>query len=167
MLDEGRRLQVLAAMGIDAYQLRGASAAALVGAPAPPARQPESAGTIDVGTAVASIVAVCPRGARTELRLARLLANLPRALGIPAVRLTWIETLADGTAPALPDVPCYLFVGSATSRACAAQLSLTQQSQATIAVAAEPQELLAGAPARRALWQAIKPLARRLRAEAG
>ncbi|HET7064516.1 MAG TPA: hypothetical protein VFI49_09565 [Rudaea sp.] len=161
MLDEGRRLQVLAAMGVDVYQLRGVSGVASAAAPAPTAAGGESA-----GAAAANVVAVCARGARVELRLARLFAQLPRALGTAAARLTWIEMAADGTLPALPDVPCYLFVGSATARACAAQLSLTQQNQATIAVCAEPQELLAGAPARRALWQAIKPLARRLRAEA-
>jgi hypothetical protein len=111
------------------------------------------------------VVAVCARGVRAELRIARLFANLPRALGIAPSLLTWVEMSADETLPALPDVTCYLFVGTATARVCAAQLSLTQQNQATIAVCAEPQELLAGAPARRALWQVIKPLARRLRAE--
>jgi hypothetical protein len=160
MLDEGRRLQVLAAMGVDVYQLRGTSAVAPALAPDPTAGSRESG-----GAAAASVVAVCANGARTDLRLARLFAQLPRALGVAAARLTWIEMAADGTLPALPDVPCYLFVGSATARACAAQLSLTQQNQATIAVCAEPQELLAGAPARRALWHATKPLARRLRAE--
>ena len=74
---------------------------------------------------------------------------------------------ADGDLPTLPDVRCYLFIGTAAARAGAAQLSLTQQNQATIAVCAEPKELLAGPSARRVLWQAIKPLARRLRAEGG
>jgi hypothetical protein len=125
-----------------------------------PAIVRDGAGTGEVG-----VVAVCAHGVRAELRLARLFAQLPRALGVAASRLAWIETSADGTLTALPDVPCYLFVGSSIARACAAQLSLTQQNQATIAVCAEPRELLAGAPALRALWQVIKPLARRLRAE--
>jgi hypothetical protein len=160
MLDEGRRLQVLAAMGVDVYLLRGVRDGASPAATALPAGVRESA-----SAAAASVVAVCARGVRAELRIARLFANLPRALGIAPSLLTWVEMSADETLPALPDVPCYLFVGTATARVCAAQLSLTQQNQATIAVCAEPQELLAGAPARRALWQVIKPLARRLRAE--
>jgi DNA polymerase III psi subunit len=119
-----------------------------------------SVGVIDEPVAV---VAVCAQGARADLQLARLFAQLPRSLGIGPARLAWVEMSAGAVLPTLPDVRCYLFIGSAIARAGAAQLSLTQQNQATIAVCAEPQELLAGAPARRALWQAIKPLARRLR----
>jgi hypothetical protein len=167
MLDEGRRLQVLAAMGVDVYQLRGVRGVVSADVLALPALISESVGAAAIGAVSVNMAAVCARGIRAELRIARLFANLPRALGIVSSRLTWVEMAADGTLPALPDVPCYLFVGSAIARACAAQLSLTQQNQATIAVCAEPEELLAGAPARRALWHAIKPLARRLRAEAG
>jgi len=167
MLDEGRRLQVLAAMGVDVYQLRGVRDAASALAPPVSAEVQESVDGAVAGAGSVSVVAVCARGVRAELQLARLFASIPRALGVEASRLTWIEMEADGTLPALADVPCYLFVGSATARACAAQLSLTQQNEATIAVSAEPQDLLAGPPARRALWQTIKPLARRLRAEGG
>ena len=166
MLDEGRRLQVLAAMGVDVYQLRRAHDAAPDTAPALAPGVRESAGAGVVGAAVA-VVAVCAHGARADLRLARLFAQLPRSLGIVAARLAWIEMSADGALPSLPDVRCYLFIGSAIARAGAAQLSLTQQNQATIAVCAEPQELLAGPSASRVLWQVIKPLARRLRAESG
>jgi hypothetical protein len=166
MLDEGRRLQVLAAMGVDVYQLRAAHDAAPDIAPAPAPGVRESAGVGVVGAAVA-VVAVCENGARADLRLARLFAQLPRSLGIDAARLAWIEMPADGALPTLPDVRCYLFIGPPIARAGAAQLSLTQQNQATIVVCAEPKELLAGPPARRVLWQAIKPLARRLRAEGG
>jgi hypothetical protein len=156
MLDEGRRLQVLAAIGIDVYHLRGVRDTATTTTAAPSA---DSAGAV--------VVAVCARGARTEPRLARLFAQLPRALGIDASSLTWIEISDDGTLAMLPSGPAYLLVGSSAARACAAHLSLTQQNAATIAVCAEPGELLAGAPSRRVLWQVIKPLARRLRAEGG
>ena len=166
MLDEGRRLQVLAAMGVDVYQLRGVRASASDATPAPAPEVGESIGA-GVISARVSVVAVCAHAVRANLRLARLFAQLPRSLGIDAARLAWVEMSSDGTLPALPEVPCYLFIGSAIARASAAQLSLTQQNQATIAVCAEPQELLAGPPARRALWQVIKPLARRLRAENG
>ena len=166
MLDEGRRLQVLAAMGVDVYQLRAARDAAPDMAPAPALGVREKGGAPTAAAAVA-VVAVCAYGARADVRLARLFAQLPRSLGIDAARLAWIEMPADGALPTLPDVRCYLFIGPATARAGAAQLSLTQQNQATIAVCAEPKELLAGPSARRVLWQAIKPLARRLRAEGG
>ena len=166
MLDEGRRLQVLAAMGVDVYQLRGVREVASAAAFALPTEVRES-DTSTFSAACVNVVAVCARDARSDLRLARLFAQLPRALAVAASQVTWVEISDDGTLPALPDVPCYLFVGSAIARACAAQLSLTQQKQASIAVSAEPRELLAGAAARRALWQVIKPLARRLRAEGG
>jgi len=165
MLDEGRRLQVLAAMGVDVYQLRGMRDAASDTAAAPAAGVGEIAGAVALDAASVSVVAVCARGARADPKLARLFAQLPRSLGIGAAQLAWVELSADGTLSTLPDVRCYLFVGSTIARAGAAQLSLTQQNQATIAVSTEPQELLAGPPARRALWQVIKPLARRLRAE--
>jgi len=167
MLDEGRRLQVLAAMGVDVYQLRGVRDAASDTAPALAAGVGESVGAVAVGAGSVNVVAVCARGARADLKLARLFAQLPRSLGIGAARLAWVEISAGGTLPTLPDAHCYLFVGAAIARAGASQLSLTQQNEATIAVSAEPQELLAGPPGRRALWQVIKPLARRLRAEIG
>jgi len=166
MLDEGRRLQVLAAMGVDVYQLRVSDVASRAPLALAAEVQENLVGGF-VGAADIGVVAVCARGARTDLKLARLFAQLPRSLGIPASRVTWLEMSSDGALPALPVVPCYLFVGSAIARGCAAQLSLTQQNEAAIAVCAEPHELLAGVTARRALWQAIKPLARRLRAERG
>ena len=165
MLDESQRLEVLAAIGIDVYRLRStardvATAAVAPGfdsnAPADPGAESE-----------AGLVVVCPHGARAEARLARQFVQLPQALGIAASRLTWIDTPADGTLAELPAAPAYLLVGSSAARACAAHLSLTQQSQATIAVCAEPQELLAGAQSSRVLWQVLKPLARRLRADGG
>jgi apolipoprotein N-acyltransferase len=166
MLDESRRLQVLAAMGVDVYHLRGVADGASTAAPASTAL-PATSRHAAVDVASVGVVVVCPRGARADPRLARLFAQLPFVLGIGAARLTWVEMSADGALDALPVAPGYLLVGSSAARACAARLSLTRQNQATIAVCAEPQELLAGAQARRVLWQVLKPLARRLRTEAG
>lgn len=165
MLDEGRRLQVLAAIGVDVYRLRGARDAAVAAASALEAPPVTIAGSADA--AGVGVVAVCARGARAEPRLSRLFGQLPGALGIAASRLTWIEMSADGTLTGLPAAPAYLLVGSSAARAGAAHLSLTQQHEATIAVCAEPHELLADAQARRVLWQILKPLARRLRADGG
>lgn len=163
MLDEGRRLQVLAAIGIDVYRRRGAHANG--GATA---TEPDAPGAANAGAAGGiGLVVVCARGDRAEPRLARLFAQLPRALGIAASRLSWVEMTADHALAALPDAPGYLLVGSSVARAGAAHLSLTQQHEATIAVCAKPSELLAGAQEKRTLWQILKPLARRLRAEDG
>ena len=158
MLDESRRLEVLAAIGVDVYRLRSAPATTA----APATMHAEAAVGSDVG-----LVVVCAHRARADVRLARLFAQLPRALGVAASRLAWIEISADGTLRALPAASGYVLVGSAAAHAGAAHLSLTQQNQATIAVSAEPQELFAGAHAKRVFWQVLKPLARRLRADGG
>lgn len=165
MLDEGRRLHVLAAIGVDVYRIRGVRDASVAAASAP--QVPAAAIADSAISAGIGIVAVCADDARAEPRLARLFAQLPRALGIAASRLLWIDMAADGSLAALPAAPGYLLVGSSAARAGAAHLSLTQQHEATIAVCAEPHELLAGAQARRAFWQILKPLARRLRAAQG
>lgn len=163
MLDESRRLEALAAIGIDVYRLRSASAVATAAASGAQAAAHADTGVhSDVG-----LVVVCAHGARAEARLERLFAQLPRALGVAGSKLAWIEIPAGGTLAALPAAPAYLFVGSSAAHACAAHLSLTQQDQAAIAVCAEPQELLAGAQSRRVFWQVLKPLARRLRADGG
>lgn len=159
MLDERRRLEVLTAIGVDVYRLRSAPATAATSA------QPVTPHVDAAAGAGVGLVVVCAHGARADVRLSRLLAQLPRALCIAASRLTWIETSADSTLAALPAASGYLLVGSSAARACAAHLSLTQQNQATIAVSAEPQELLASGQSRRVLWQVLKPLARRLRAD--
>jgi hypothetical protein len=161
MLDEGRRLEVLAAIGVDVYRLRSASAkSATTAAPATMHVHAEA-------RSEAGLVVVCAHRTRDDVRLSRLFAQLPHALGVAASRLTWIEISADGTLASLPAAPAYLLVGSAAAQAGAAHLSLPQQNQAAIAVSADPQELLADAQSRRVFWQVLKPLARRLRADGG
>jgi DNA polymerase III psi subunit len=140
MLAEAQRLSVLQAMGIDAYRLRKAAAAA------PPRAE-----------ATARAVAVI--GKRNAIP-ARLHAQLPRALGIAAERVQW----CDVTAADLPEgVAAYVVIGTEAARALGVQLSTMQQNATVIAATAEPAALLRDGAAKRALWQILKPVARRLR----
>jgi len=57
----------------------------------------------------------------------------------------------------------YLALGAEMPRALGANLSTMQQMAATIAAADEPRASLRSGLSKRALWQALKPLARQLR----
>ena len=157
MLDERGQLAVLAAIGIEVYRLRASTGAQADSSCAEPAAAADRTAS---GVAPArELVVACPRGQRGDRRLTQIL----RALGRGDAGVAWVdaETLAD-----MPDGAAYLFVGSA-ARACSARLPLARQEAAAIAVIADPAELALDGSAKRALWQALKPLARRLRDEAG
>jgi hypothetical protein len=139
-----QRQRMLAAMGIDVYELRGAKAAA----PAAPRRA----------------VFVAAHGVRGDARLARLIARLPAALGAAPAQIAWLEADAGGALPPPPGPQAYLVFGAAMARALGAQLSTIEQNACVIAVTAEPRDLPGGVAGKRALWQALKPLARHLRA---
>lgn len=149
MLAEAQRRGMLAEMGIDVYLLRAA-------APAPAA--PDKA----VGDGAALVVA-CPTGTAASPHGASLRKVLPFALGIAAERVRWIEADAAGALPEAPDAPGYLALGAEMPRALGAHLSTMQQNAATIAAADAPAHSLRDGLSKRALWQALKPLARRLR----
>ena len=153
MLDDGRRLEILAAIGVDVYRLRAAARDAATPAPSGAAAAP-----------AARIAIVCARAARAGSSGKSPLTPILRALGVDAAAANWIETTGDGGAGTLPDLPAYLMIGAAAARAASQQLTLTQQQQATIVVTPEADALPRDAAAKRALWQALKPLARRLRA---
>ena len=140
MLAEAQRLSMLQAMGIDAYCLRTAAAAA------PPLTQ-----------AIARGVAVI--GERNAIP-ARLHAQLPRALGVAAERVQW----CDVSAADLPEnAAAYVVIGTEAARALGVQLSTMQQNATVIAATAEAAALLSDGAAKRAFWQILKPVARRLR----
>jgi len=148
MLDSHERQRFLNAMGIDVYVLRAASA---VDAPHDEAQ---------AGTAATALVVACARDAapaREHLR-----AVLPRALGLAPEAIAWIEPDASGTLPEPPAAAAYLALGADMPRALGAQLSTERQMAALIAAADAPSVSLRDGLARRALWQALKPLARRL-----
>jgi DNA polymerase III psi subunit len=153
MLDEGSRMAVLAAIGIDLYRLRTVDAKGEALAAQSAVGEPER------------LVVACAHGAGRDARLARLLPQLLRSLGVADAAVRRIETAADGSLGALPQAPAYLMIGDATARACAAQLPIEQQNALTLVViGAEPAAALRDTAAKRALWQQLKPLARRLRA---
>jgi len=140
MLAEAQRLSLLQAMGIDTYCLRKADAVV-------PAR---AEGIVD---------AVVVIGKRNAISL-RLHAQLPRALGVAAERVQW----CDVAAAHLPEnAAAYVVIGTEAARALGVQLSTMQQNATVIAATAEPPALLSDGAAKRALWQILKPVARRLR----
>jgi len=157
MLDDARRLDVLAALGIDIYRLRAADPVPSQPAASAGSAQPASA---DVP---ARMVIACAAAARRDARLARRLAQVVRALGVDEAAVAWAESAADGSFAALPPADAYLMLGAEAARHGAALLPIDRQNSATIAVTPDPAQMLRDGAARRALWQTLKPLARRLR----
>ena len=144
MLAEAQRLSVLQAMGIDVYRLRTAAASA-------------SASTFDDVAIADAAVAVI--GKSTAIP-ARFQAQLPRVLGVAERHVQW----CDVAAARLPeDAAAYVVIGTEGARALGIQLSTMQQNATVIAATAEPEALLRDGAAKRALWQILKPVARRLR----
>lgn len=152
---DANRLRLLEAMGIDVYALRAHDAA-----PARDAAQGNADGGESAGPRLA---VVCASGVRREARLARLFAQLPQTVGIAADAIHWLEADAGGALSGAADAPAYLVFGAAMARALGVQLSTMHQSTVTIAVTADPAQLPGSAADKRALWQALKPIVRRLR----
>jgi len=151
MLDPRQRHEMLAAMGIELYVLRDVAA--------PHTGVPDSAGAeqaLDV--VVASAV-----DAGGDAAAQRLRSLLPLALGTSAERIRWLLADSGGQLPEPPTARAYLALGHDMPRALGANLSTQQQMAATIAAADEPAASLRDALSKRALWQALKPLARQLR----
>jgi hypothetical protein len=162
MLDDGRRHELLAAIGIDVYRLRAAPARGAVADAGAAAVAAAGAAARPAAAVGPRVVIACSAAARRDAKLAAPLAHLVRALGVGAAEAAWVETDGERPGGAVPEVSCYLMLGADVARACSAQLSLERQGTATIAVAAEAHELFRDAAGRRALWQTVKPLARRL-----
>jgi hypothetical protein len=135
MLAEAQRASMLQAMGIDVYRLRATAAA---GAHA----------------SAAAIVVVADASVPAHFKL-----QLPRALGVAAPCVHW----CDIAAKIADDAAGYVAIGTEAARALGAQLSTMQQNRSIIATTAEPPALLCSGAAKRALWQVLKPVARRLR----
>ena len=162
MLEAQQRQALLTAMGIDVYLLRGsAHDAAASGAIAVAGSVPEDAAPPHDG--IGLLVACGRAGADDAGRTQRLRALLPLALGVAAQRVRWIEADAAGELDNVLEAPAYLALGAAMPRALGAHLSTMQQMSSTIAAADAPAASLRDGLAKRALWQALKPLARTLR----
>ncbi len=157
---DATRLRMLEAMGVDVYALR----ARVADAPAPTAQDREA--DPQPGQSP-RLLLVCARGVRGDARLARLFKHLPQTFGIAAGALDWLEADASGELAGAAEAAAYLVFGAAMARALGVQLSTVQQSTAIIAVTADPARLPGSAADKRALWQAFKPIARRLRGTEG
>ena len=153
MLAEAQRRDMLARMGIDVYLLRAHTQAI--------------ASLATAVTAVdADLVVACAHTATAGAYAARLRELLPHTLGIEPSRIRWIEADAVGAFASPPSAHAYLVLGAPLLRTLGVHLSTTQQNTAIIAVAGEPETSLRNGLAKRALWQALKAIARCLRASA-
>jgi hypothetical protein len=161
---DAARLHLLEAMGIDVYALRTRNEAAVGARGASTA--PSAADDDTAAQGAPRLAVVCARGVRDEARLVRLFKQLPQTFGVAAATIGWLEIDAAGELAGPIEAPAYLVFGAAMARALGAQLSTMQQNTAAIAVTAEPALLPGTAADKRALWQAFKPIARRLRGAA-
>ena len=141
MLAETQRRELLSAMGIDVYVPRDLARGT----------QPASGGND-------WLVVAAPVETQKSTQCAQLRKSLPAMLGIPAERIGWVSGTAD-----VPPAAAYLVLGAAFAREFGAHLPAAQQQAAVIAVADEPAASFAGGIAKRALWQSLKPIARRAR----
>jgi hypothetical protein len=157
MLAEVQRREVLAAMGIDLYLLRAHAAEVKPVVLSP--REEEA----DTNTAQIALVVALSHGASADPHARKLRKILPHALGISSAHVHWIEADTTGKLSPPPNAGAYLALGQDLPRALGEHLSTTQQMSAVIAVADTPQICMRDALAKRALWQALKPVARHLR----
>jgi len=168
---DARRLAMLEAMGIDVLALRArAGVPALTpSADAMPDREGTDSGADEpLATDTRQqphLCIVCAHAVRRDARFAKFFAQIARSLALGPTALGWLEADAAGALPAPPAAAAYLVLGSALAPAFGAQLSTAQQNAAVIAVSADAADLPGGAAGKRALWQVLKPIARRLAAE--
>lgn len=149
MLAEAQRLAFLNAMGVDVYRPRAT-------APAP-------IETTTSATLAAQTVVLCARHHRERPHAARLFARLHDVLGVVSDRLSWHESDATAAIDAPPEAEVYLVFGTPLARALGEKLSTMQQMRSLIAIVDEAEHLTGSAASKRALWQTLKPVARRLR----
>ena len=136
MLAEARRRELLGALGIDLYVPRGVPAAGR-----------------------AALVVICAEAGTRSSGGQHLRRVLPSALGVDASRIVWV---AQEEAALPPAAACVVF-GALPAGAHDAQLSTMRQNGGMIVRAEQADVCLANPGAKRALWQALKPVARHLR----
>jgi hypothetical protein len=149
MLAESQRRQMLAAMDIDVYVLREVQAVRAE------SRAPKSHG--------AWLIVAVSDVAMKSTQCAQLRKSLPSLVGLTDDRVRWIVADEASSFDTVPSAEAYLVLGAALARSLGAQLSATQQNAAVIAVADEPAISFGTAMSKRALWQTLKPIARRAR----
>lgn len=149
MLADSQRRDMLAAMGIDVYVLRGARTA-----------------HADAATAITAdewLIVAASDAVMKSTQCAQLRKSLPSIIGLAPDRIRWLAADAENSFDAVPTANAYLVLGASLARSLGAHLSATQQNAAVIAVADEPSLSFGSAMSKRALWQTLKPIARRAR----
>jgi hypothetical protein len=149
MLAESQRRQMLAAMDIDVYVLRDVQAV-----------RAESRAPCPDG---AWLIVAASDAAMKSIQCAQLRKALPFMLGLTDDRVRWVVAEDASSSESIPSANAYLVLGAALARSLGAQLAASQQNAAVIAVADEPGISFGTAMSRRALWQTLKPIARRAR----
>lgn len=142
------RLRRLDAMGVRVYRLR----------PAPSERHAETLPEASADTAATGIrlLIVCD-----EQRSSALDA-IVRTIGLPEPQVGWCAPRGGKLEGLDLDAGAYLVLGAHLARALGAELPTEQQQRAGVVVVAAPSELRGNAMAKRLLWQALRPLKRRL-----
>ncbi len=146
---ESQRRDLLAAMGIDVYVLRTAQAAMT------PSTGPVSDGEW--------LIVAAPDAAMKSIQCAQLRKSLPSIIGVASDKVRWIVADSANSFDCVPSARAYLVLGATLARSLGAHLSAKQQSDAILAFADEPAISLSNTMAKRALWQTLKPIARRAR----
>ena len=149
MLAEAQRRELLAAMGIDLYVLRTDAAGASV-------RGAEQ-DSLDV-------IVFCAQDPGSDRDARNLHRVLPQALGVAGDRVSWLR---GGSSRQLPPARACLMMDEVMAREFDAGNGPALAPTTLVATVAEPSRSMRDAQARRALWQALKPLRRHLRAGDG
>ncbi len=149
MLADSQRREMLAAMGIDVYVLRGAQA-----------ERADSTASVAVDQ---WLIVAASDAVMKSTQCAQLRKSLPSIVGLAPDRIRWLAADAANSFDAVPTANAYLVLGAGLARSLGAHLSATQQNAAVIAVADEPSLSFGSAMSKRALWQTLKPIARRAR----
>jgi len=147
-----QRQQYLQAMGVTLYRRRGAMAAV---AAAPMERVASAEPAFASESAAPALVMVGRREDRAHAGI------VLQALGVQESAVQWIDAVAEKLSALPPDATAFLAIGEAMARPLGAELSTELQQRACIGVTTSPAQWRS-ASGKRALWQVLKPLRRRL-----
>ncbi|HEX5305864.1 MAG TPA: hypothetical protein VFW82_07260 [Dyella sp.] len=149
-----RRRQVLQAMGITPWVMRGA-----VEVPVEPAA-PEGSGMTRAAQPSGRCVVLLPAGA--DARALDLLGRALTACGAEMARAGRIRVADGQLSEAVPHAPVYLVFGQAQAHALGRELPAAVMSGAHIALVDEPGPQLFAAEGKRRLWTALRQVRRAL-----
>ena len=152
-----RRLFRLEAMGIAAYALRSSGSSGSAGSERATSSQPPHG--VGPQTARSFLAIIC-----AQLPEPRDCEALIRALGIETSSVNWLNLEKDALSTLPKDAGAYLVLGPQLARVVGAELPTATQQNTPIVVVDAPSRWRGDAMAKRLCWQALRPLARALRA---